>query len=82
MLAGDRGRGAISLASILSESHNYPNCVHWRIFYYILCDFGAYTSFYVYTRIQAEKVEISVIIFHLTWHFANTSGHFDFLDLV
>ena len=28
MLAGDRSRGAISPASILSESRNYPNCVH------------------------------------------------------
>ena len=50
--------------------------------YSILCDFGAYTSFYAYIRIQSEKVEIAVIIAHLTWHFANTSGHFDFLDLV
>ena len=49
MLAGDRSRGAISAASILSESRNYPNSVHWHIFY--LCDFGAYTSFYAYTRI-------------------------------
>ena len=39
-------------------------------------------SFYAYTRIQSEKVEIAVIIDHLTWHVANTSGHFDFLDLV
>ena len=50
--------------------------------YSILCDFRAYTSFYAYTRNQSEKVEIAVIIAHLTWHFANTSGHFDFLDLV
>ena len=35
MLAGDRSRGAISPASILSESRNYPNCVHWRIFYFM-----------------------------------------------
>ena len=46
MLAGDRSqvvakakprrsRGAISPASILSESRNYPNCVHWHIFYFI-----------------------------------------------
>ena len=27
MLAGDQSRGAISPASILSESLNYPNCV-------------------------------------------------------
>ena len=32
----------------------------------ILCDFGAYTSFYAYIRIQSEKVEIAVIIAHLT----------------
>ena len=35
MLAGDRSRGAISPASILSESRNYLNCVHWRIFYFM-----------------------------------------------
>ena len=35
MLAGDRSRGAISPASILSESRNYPNCVYWRIFYFM-----------------------------------------------
>ena len=50
--------------------------------YFILYDFGAYTSFYAYTGIQSEKVEIAVIITHLTWHFANTSGHFDILDIV
>ena len=80
MLAVDRSRGAISPASILSESRNYPNCVHWHIFYF-MC-FGAYTSFYAYTRIQSEKVEIAVIIAYLTWHFGNTSGHSCFLDLV
>ena len=31
MPTGDRSRGAISPASILSESRNYPNCVHWHI---------------------------------------------------
>ena len=36
MLTGDRSRGAISPVRILSESRNYPNCVHWRIFYFIL----------------------------------------------
>ena len=35
ILAGDRSRGAISPASILSESRNYPKCVHWRIFYFM-----------------------------------------------
>ena len=38
--------------------------------YSILCDFGAYTSFYAYTRMQSEKVEIAVIIhpiFQLTF---------------
>ena len=59
-------RGAISPASILSESRNYPNCVHCIGTYSILCDFGAYTSFYAYTWIQFEKVEIAVIIAHLT----------------
>ena len=48
----------------------------------ILCDLGAFTSFSAYIQIQSEKVEIAVIIAHLTWHFANTSGHFDFLDLL
>ena len=35
MLAGDRSRSAISPASILSESRNYPNRVHWQIFYFM-----------------------------------------------
>ena len=35
MLAGDRSPGAISPVSILSESRNYSNCVHWRIFYFM-----------------------------------------------
>ena len=35
MFAGDRSRGAISPASILRESRNYPNCVHWHIFYFM-----------------------------------------------
>ena len=35
MLAGDRSRGEISPASILSESRNYPNCVYWRIYYFM-----------------------------------------------
>ena len=35
MLAGDRSRGEISPASILSEFRNYPNCVHWHIFYFM-----------------------------------------------
>ena len=30
-----RSRSAISPASILSESRNYPNCVHWHIFYFM-----------------------------------------------
>ena len=34
-LAGDRSRGEISSASILIEFHNYPNCVHWHIFYFM-----------------------------------------------
>ena len=66
----------MSPASILSESRNYIGA------YSILCDFGAFTSFSVHTRIQSEKVEIAVIIDHLTLQFANTSGHFDFLDFV
>ena len=91
MLAGDQSqgivkaylrqsRGAISPASIVT------GLVITRIVcigtYTILCDFGAYTSFSAYTRIQSEKVEIAVIIAHLTWHFENTSRHFDFFDLV
>ena len=35
MLAGDRSRGAISPASILSESRNHPSCAHWHIFYFM-----------------------------------------------
>ena len=31
----DPSRGEISPASILSESRNYPNCVHWRIYYFM-----------------------------------------------
>ena len=74
MLAGDRGRGAISPASILSESRiTRIVCIGA---YSILCDFGAFTIFSAYTRIQSEKVEIVVIIVHLTWDFANTSGLF------
>ena len=49
--------------------------------YSLLCDFGAFTSFSAYTRIQSEKVEIAMIIAYLTWHFANTSGNFGYLDL-
>ena len=30
-----RSRGTISPASILSESRNYPNCVHLHIFYFM-----------------------------------------------
>ena len=30
-----RSRGAINPASILNESRNYPNCVHWHIFYFM-----------------------------------------------
>ena len=35
MLVGHRSRCAISPASTLSESRNHPNCVHWRIFYFM-----------------------------------------------
>ena len=35
MLAGDRSRGEISPESILNESRNYPNFVHWRIYYFM-----------------------------------------------
>ena len=49
MLAGDQSRGAISPASIVAS------LVITRIVcigtYSILCNFGAYTSFYAYTRI-------------------------------
>ena len=38
-----RSRVEISPASILSESRNYPNCVHWRICYFMwirrICEF-------------------------------------------
>ena len=64
MLAGDRSRGAISPARILSESRNYPNYVHWRIFHFMCLD--VFTIFSAYTRIQSGKVEIAVIIAHLT----------------
>ena len=39
------------------------------------------TSAHLRVILILEKVEITVIIAHLTWHFANTSGHFDFLYL-
>ena len=49
MLAGDRSRGAISPASIdASLVISRIVCIGT---YSILCDFGAYTSFYAYTRI-------------------------------
>ena len=49
MLAGDRNRGAIRPASILSESRNYPNCVHWRIFYFMWIR-RIYEFFYVHSN--------------------------------
>ena len=60
MLAGDRIRGATSPANILITR---IVCIGA---YSILCDFGAFTNFSAYTRIQSEKVEIAVIIAHLT----------------
>ena len=49
MLAGDRSRGANSPATIVAS------LVISRIVcigtYSIICEFGAYTSFYAYTRI-------------------------------
>ena len=30
-----RSRGVIRPASILSESRNHPNCVHWHVFYFM-----------------------------------------------
>ena len=84
MLAGDRSQGIVDARSVLRAFQ--ASLVITRIVciraYSILCDFVAFTSFSVYTRIQSEKVEVAVIIAHLTWHYANTSGHFDFLDLV
>ena len=95
MLAGDRSQGVVEAQLRQSRNEAEARSV-LRVFqaslvitrivrigtYFILCDFGAYMSFYAYTRIQSGKVEIAVIIAHLTSHFANTSGHFDFLDLV
>ena len=49
MLAGDRSRGAISPASIVAILV-IPRIVCIGT-YSILCDFGADTSFYAYTRI-------------------------------
>ena len=48
MLAGDRSQGVITRIVCIGA-------------YSILCDFGAFTSFSAYTRIQSEKVEIAVI---------------------
>ena len=79
MLAGDRSQGIVEVYLRQSRGAIIPASIGT---YSILCDFGVCTSFYAYTRIQSEKDEIAVIIAHLTWHFANTSGHFDFLDLV
>ena len=84
MLAGDRSQEEAGARSVLRAFQ--ASLVITRIVcigtYSILCDFGAYTSFYAYTRIQSEKVKIAVIIAHLTWHFATTSSYFDFLHLV
>ena len=50
-----RIRGAISPASIVASLViSLIVCIGT---YSILCDFGAYTSFYAYTRIQSEKVD-------------------------
>ena len=84
MLAGDRSQGVVEAYLRQRRDEAEARSIVWafqaslvitRIVcigtYSILCNFGAYTSFYAYTRIQSEKVEISVIIAHLTWHFAN-----------
>ena len=63
MLAGDRSQSEISPASILSDSRDYLNFVHWCIWYTILCDFGAFTSFSAYTRIQLIYEKFSNRIF-------------------
>ena len=42
-----RSRGEISSASILSESRNHPDCVHWRI-YYFMC-LGRINAFLCYS---------------------------------
>ena len=86
MLAGDRSQGVVetkprqsrneaearSVLRVLKESLIITRIVCIDA-YSILCHFGAFTSFSAYTRIQSEKVEIAVIIAHLTWHLANTS---------
>ena len=76
MLAGDQSQGVVEARSVLRAF--WTSLVITRIVcigtYSILYEFGAYRSFYAYTRIQSEKVEIAVIIAHLTWHFANTSA--------
>ena len=63
MLAGDRSRDEAEARSVLRAF--WASLVITQIVcigtYSILCDFGAYTSFYAYTRIQSEKVEIAVI---------------------
>ena len=64
MLAGDRSQGEISPASIFSESRNYPNCVHWRICYFMWLQ-RIYEFFYVHSNpiyyTQNLSIESSVI---------------------
>ena len=60
-----------------------PRYSHFFISNYIIpSHYDQMLFFSVYTRIKSEKVEIAVTIAHITWHFANTYGHFDFLDLL
>ena len=79
MLAGDRSRGANSPASIIAS------LVISRIVcigtHSILCDLGAYTSFYAYTRIYSSIVVVCGAS-HYILYFATSPGHFDFINLV
>ena len=75
MLAGDRSRGAISSASIVAS------LVISRIVcigtYSILCDFGAYTTFYAYTRIKSSIVVVCGAS-HYTWYVTTSPWPFWF----
>ena len=56
MLAGDRTHGIVEARSVLrafSASLVITQIVYIGT-YSILCDFGAYTSFYAYTRIKSS----------------------------
>ena len=79
MLAEDRSRGVISPASIVASlAISRIVCIST---YSILCDFGADTSFYAYTRIESS-ILVVFSASHYTWYVTTSPGHFGFIDLV